>query len=466
MVYYALIAFNTKIICEVNEYEDVQRSTMTKSTSSLSYQSRLENKKEKKYIRASRKILKKIENGEIRRPDGMGTLISGTYSYNYIHGYEYSEYSVLESLIFICVLPLYQSNPNVTSTEREIAFNFLSSIRRDFLTSFADHLQYIYNHPFINNIAVRLNPEKYYNSQYLEQLTKEDDNICTNLHSLSHIMMQRMHGNYQNAFEFIKLTENDDDDNMDNIQNQGNNINSNQPQISSPIGDNNNIMDPQIDQNNNEQQGEDLRIPHETSDEFINIKTPNSKSMSNITDGFIGVTMDTPSNNNTPNNKVNKNGGYGAVTTPMSIDDNASQLGVICIYMIYMISCMLITMIINRRSRINDFLSSIVDVKQQMKERIKSSMSVSSLKSFGTSAMSEDKFVDYETMPLMASTTSLYGDNGINISREYTRNYDGNTSGFITRHKKKIGIMISIMIVIYIIIVMFCGWNVQSCSNK
>jgi len=443
MVYYALIAFNTKIICEVNEYEDVQRSTMTKSSSSLSYQSRLENKKEKKYIRASRKILKKIENGEIRRPDGMGTLISGTYSYNYIHGYEYSEYSVLESLIFICVLPLYQSNPNVTSTEREIAFNFLSSIRRDFLTSFADHLQYIYNHPFINNIAVRLNPEKYYNSQYLEQLTKEDDNICTNLHSLSHIMMQRMHGNYQNEFEFIKLTENDDDDNMDSIQTQGNNINPNQPQISSPIGDNTTNMDPQNDQNNNEQQGEDLRIPHETSDEFINIKTPNSKSMSNITDGFIGVTMDTPSNN-TPNNNANNNGGYGAVTTPMSIDENASQ-----------------------RSRINDFLSSIVDVKQQMKERIKSSMSVSSLKSFGTSAMSEDKFVDYETMPLMASTTSLYGDNGINISREYnTRNYDGNTSGFITRHRKKIGIMISIMIVIYLIIVMFCGWNVQSCSNK
>ena len=73
---------------------------MTKSTSNLSFES---NKKEKKYIRASRKILKKIEQDEIRRPDGMGTLISGTYSYNYIHGYEYSEYSVLESLIFICV---------------------------------------------------------------------------------------------------------------------------------------------------------------------------------------------------------------------------------------------------------------------------------------------------------------------------------------------------------------------------
>lgn len=319
MIYYALIAFNTKIICEVNEYEDVQRSTMTKSTSNLSFES---NKKEKKYIRASRKILKKIEQDEIRRPDGMGTLISGTYSYNYIHGYEYSEYSVLESLIFICVLPLYQSNPNVTSTEREIAFNFLSSIRRDFLTSFADHLQYIYNHPFINNIAVRLNPEKYYNSQYLEQLTKQDDNICTNLHSLSHIMMQRMHGNYQNEFEFIKLTENDDDDdvnngNIDHTQNDNDTNSQNQPQLPSPVDHT----------QNNDEPSEDLRVPHEPSDDFINIKTPNSKSksMSNITDGFIGVSMDPPSTNNTPNN----NTGYGAVTTPMDIDDNASQLGVI-----------------------------------------------------------------------------------------------------------------------------------------
>lgn len=92
-------------------------------------------------------------------------------------------------------------------------------------------------------------------------------------------------------------------------------------------------------------------------------------------------------------------------------------------------------------------------------------MSVSSLKSFGTSAMSEDKFVDYETMPLMASAASLYGDNG--IDREYnTRNYDGNTSGFIVRHRKKVALMISIMVVIYLIIAMFCGWDVQFCSNK
>ena len=85
---------------------------------------------------------------------------------------------------------------------------------------------------------------------------------------------------------------------------------------------------------------------------------------------------------------------------------------------------------------------------------------MSSLKSFGTSAMSEDKFVDYETMPLMASTTSLYGG-------EYNiRNYDGDSDGFIVRHRKKITIALSILVVIYIIIAMFCGWNVQSCSNK
>eukprot|EP01084_Bolivina_argentea_P274470 467850_1 len=182
IIYYALIAFNTKIICEVNEYRE---NTTLESPK----------KKEKKYIRASKKILKKIEQYEIRRPDGMGTLISGTYSYNYIHGYEYcnnTNYPLLESLIFLCVLPLYQSNPNVTSSEREIAFNFLSSVRRDFLTSFAENLQYIYNHQFINNISVRINNNNNNNNNNTTiQLCNEDQQISNNLHTLSLIMIQR-----------------------------------------------------------------------------------------------------------------------------------------------------------------------------------------------------------------------------------------------------------------------------------
>ena len=88
-------------------------------------------------------------------------------------------------------------------------------------------------------------------------------------------------------------------------------------------------------------------------------------------------------------------------------------------------------------------------------------MSVSSLKSYGTTAQSEDKFVDYETMPLIGSTTSLYGG-------EYSRDYlsTPDNQPFITRHRKKLAISIAILVIIYIIIAMFCGWNVAECASK
>ena len=160
-------------------------------------------------------FVKKIEEFEVRRPDGMGTLISGTYSYNYIHGFEYhafEKYPLLESLIFLCVLPLFQSNPNVTSSEREVAFNFLSSVRRDFLTSFAASLQHIYQHKNILNIAVRIHYSE--DTKDASILTEEDETICNGLQELSQTMKQRMHGNYESKFDFLIDDDNDKNNNI------------------------------------------------------------------------------------------------------------------------------------------------------------------------------------------------------------------------------------------------------------
>ena len=57
-----------------------------------------------KYVKACRKILKKIARNELRRPDGMATLLSGSFAYNYIHGCDPDDNNAtLESLVFLCV---------------------------------------------------------------------------------------------------------------------------------------------------------------------------------------------------------------------------------------------------------------------------------------------------------------------------------------------------------------------------
>lgn len=93
-----------------------------------------------KYVRACRKILKKISRNELRRPDGMATLLSGSFAYNYIHGCDPDDNnSILESLVFLCVteaLP-YAATPSET---REAAFKYLSLIRRNFLEQFRGDL--------------------------------------------------------------------------------------------------------------------------------------------------------------------------------------------------------------------------------------------------------------------------------------------------------------------------------------
>jgi len=97
-----------------------------------------------KYVRACRKILKKISRNELRRPDGMATLLSGSFAYNYIHGADPDDNNpTLENLVFLCVteaLP-YAATPSET---REAAFRFLSLIRRNFLEQFRGDLNVLF----------------------------------------------------------------------------------------------------------------------------------------------------------------------------------------------------------------------------------------------------------------------------------------------------------------------------------
>eukprot|EP01083_Nonionella_stella_P148509 470205_1 len=106
-----------------------------------------------KYVRACRKILKKISRNELRRPDGMATLLSGSFAYNYIHGCDPDENnSTLDSLVFLCVteaLP-YAATPSET---REAAFRFLSSIRRNFLEHFRGDLNVLLKATSANNLS-------------------------------------------------------------------------------------------------------------------------------------------------------------------------------------------------------------------------------------------------------------------------------------------------------------------------
>ena len=197
LIYYSVIAINSELLCEVDQHRDGR------------------SQRDPKYARASKKILRKIEGFEIRRPDGMGTLISGTYSYNYIHGQEHcstASYPLLESLVFLCVLPLYQSTPNVTSNERELAFHFLSSLRRDFVTSFAQHLHRIHSllhqHPpsTLQHLTVRIHNDTVLDTDGRSQRPAlsmaEDENIAVNLRNLGLVMVQRMHGNYKTDFQY------------------------------------------------------------------------------------------------------------------------------------------------------------------------------------------------------------------------------------------------------------------------
>ena len=167
----------------------------------------------KKYYRGSRKILKKINDGSLRRPDGMATLISGSYAYNYIHGYEYNnkKYHLLEHLIFLCVTPGISMN-NMPNKTRELSFNYLTQIRRIFLTNFSVMLSEItkYSH-LINYKTIIMDKNMYSNeeSSLIDSIqNKEVFNLKKNLYMFGKFMVNKMKYNVDNH--------NNDDDDIDN----------------------------------------------------------------------------------------------------------------------------------------------------------------------------------------------------------------------------------------------------------
>ena len=92
-----------------------------------------------KYVRACKKILKKINGEELHRPDGMATLLSGKYAYNYIHGCDKDK----KTLIFLCVTEsLPSSSSNITPSQlRKYSYQFLQNIRNNFLQQFRGDIE-------------------------------------------------------------------------------------------------------------------------------------------------------------------------------------------------------------------------------------------------------------------------------------------------------------------------------------
>ena len=97
------------------------------------------------------------------------------------------------------------------------------------------------------------------------------------------------------------------------------------------------------------------------------------------------------------------------------------------------------------------FVDSMVGVKDKL-----TSLSATNLRSIGGT---DEKFVNYndETLPLIGSSNNLYS-----IQSEYRRE---GVRGFIIRHRKKLMIGVSIMLVLYIFIAIFCGLKIDHCAS-
>jgi len=109
-----------------------------------------------KYVRVSRKILRKIANNKLRRPDGMATLLSGSYAYSYVHGCDLDAHvPALDALVFLCVTP-----HNLTPTEtRQTAFRFLGKTRKAFYDQFHRDLELLLSQGHKSGEASRLSSE-------------------------------------------------------------------------------------------------------------------------------------------------------------------------------------------------------------------------------------------------------------------------------------------------------------------
>eukprot|EP00485_Elphidium_margaritaceum_P006477 CAMPEP_0202685748 /NCGR_PEP_ID=MMETSP1385-20130828/1575_1 /ASSEMBLY_ACC=CAM_ASM_000861 /TAXON_ID=933848 /ORGANISM="Elphidium margaritaceum" /LENGTH=494 /DNA_ID=CAMNT_0049340177 /DNA_START=41 /DNA_END=1525 /DNA_ORIENTATION=- len=461
-IFYALIAFNTDLVVEVNQYagDDAE-----------------------KFIKASKKILRRLKRYEIRRPDGMSTLIGGTLSYNFILGYEYCNHEVhplLDSITFLCVLPLHRYNQNVTSSEREIAFKFLSSMRRDFLTSFLENLYTIHNHPRLDCIAARINCSQSDDDDDSHDtdnnsgdrtrtrgnasagyiLSEEDENLRHNLHELSHVMQQRMHGNYAERFRYKALGNATDaaDDDVDVVDLDVDEIAATLLKDMKLDVNVDNAMDANDDNNHGNGNGNEAKQlvdpvddddeGDEESQDYVELRTPAMKSYNDSRS-----TSHSNGHSHSHSQSTSTSGGDNGFVAVDAMDGN--NYGSIIDESTEIVG--------SRSTNFSDFLNdSFVDVTRRMRERMKASMSATSLKSLASNtALSEDKFVDFETMPLIGSSVNI-------MSGPYVADYydDGRRSQqtFLCRHRNKLGgLTVACMLLIYFVIAMFCGWNVQSC---
>jgi len=426
VIYYSVISFNTKMICEVDQHSDgrVEGSS----------------KRDPKYVRASKKILRKIEGFEIRRPDGMGTLISGTYSYNYMLGHEQcggSSYPLLESLIFLCVLPLQPSTPSISCNERELAFHFLSTLRRDFLSSFALHLRRIYDHLHLRQrhssrrpaLSVRVSSSDSDHSIAIDthsrsESVSEEEHIAMNLRALSQVMVQRMHGNYRVRFEYephpdevldavtdsLSTPHHDDHHDRHDHDDHGSNHSHSQCSRHSEKREETEIMD--SGHGSLGQEGgstvHGLEPQHEVDALSMSVAIGDDRDGLKHGDGSVAIDIENETRRQSPGN--------GAAAMKSALSSGKGMGGGMG----------------TERSRVDAFAESVLEVKQAMKHGVGKGD---------------------ESMPLLGGGAVV-------------RNYDVVRGGFVGRHRSKLAAMLALMLLVYLITATFCGWNVDSCRSK
>jgi len=170
-----------------------------------------------KYVKSARKVLNKIQKGEVKRPNGLATLLHSSYAYNYIHGCEPEDNNpMLETFIFLCVTESssYEATP---LQARQTAYHYLLSIRNMFLEQFKNDLSLMIQNSKNNNNNINSDSTNFQNVF--------DDQLRTDFKRFCALMKDKMiqFANPHSGFE------DDDDDStyQNNLTNHTNNVNNN-----------------------------------------------------------------------------------------------------------------------------------------------------------------------------------------------------------------------------------------------
>mmetsp|Transcript_72935 Transcript_72935/g.89458 ORF Transcript_72935/g.89458 Transcript_72935/m.89458 type:complete len:300 (+) Transcript_72935:29-928(+) len=117
------------------------------------------------YVKIAKKILKKISKNELKKPDGMATLLSGEYGYNYIFGFDNNTTNdinseLLGNIVFLCANESINYNDGNNDKIREIIYNFLNDVKNEFISQFSGDLDVLMSsdtNKFDNDITSDLN---------------------------------------------------------------------------------------------------------------------------------------------------------------------------------------------------------------------------------------------------------------------------------------------------------------------